>query len=238
MGLTLSAILFAPALAGAQNSGIFIQAGPVLDVRQESTSDFVPSIATLSFGPVAGDLMMPVPSDEQTRTTRERFAPGGSLAVGVFLSPSVSLRVETSFHGKHVSSDETSSTIAGIRTFTQYTNSTTDIAIAAGWHQGSGRTTVTYLGGVVFSRERQETFASATFPSLVIRNVGGRLTQILESETHDETFNTTSYNTGVVAGLDVTVDVSSHFAIVPQLRMVGVSHAWSIRPAVVVRWRP
>ena len=227
-----------PTAAAAQNSGIFIQAGPLLDVLQESTFDGSPTLtASLSFGPIGAGLVGGPPSDEQTRSTRERVAPGGAFALGVFVTPSVSLRVETSFHGQHVSSDETSSASEGTSVLQRRLSSATDFSVAAGWHQGTGRTTISYLAGIVFRREKDESFARFTYPSVVVRSVGGRFVQVVETETTEGSYNATVYDRGVMAGIDVTVNLSDHFAIVPQVRLVGASYSWNVRPGIMMRWR-
>ena len=238
VSLALFAVLL-PSVAAAQNSGVFIQAGPLLDVLQESTFDASSAVsASLSLLPIGGSLFPTGPTDEQFRSTRERFAPGGAVAFGVFVSPSVSLRVEGSFQGNHVSTEETSSVIEAASSLWRNTSSATDISVAAGWHQGNGRTTITYLGGILFSRQKNETFTSFTYPDLILRNVGGRLVQVVEPVTEEDSYTATVYDTGVMAGIDVTVNLSSHLAIVPQVRMVGSSYSWNVRPAVMMRWRP
>ena len=50
-------------------------------------------------------------------------------------------------------------------------------------------------------------------------------------------YTTTIYDTGVMAGLDVTVNFTDHLALVPQVRLTGSSYAWNIRPGVALRWR-
>ena len=106
--------------------------------------------------------------------------------------------------------------------------------MSAGWHQGeSRRVTITYLGGMVFRRQRDET---ATFRSAFTQIVNGQLTEI--PLTDEQTFSSTVYRAGVMAGLDVAINLSQRLAIVPQLRMVTANHDLSVRPAVVMRWRP
>jgi hypothetical protein len=122
--------------------------------------------------------------------------------------------------------------------------STTDIFVAAGWHQGGARrTTITYLGGMVFRRQREDAtlryiLAAPTLPPTIGpppvfgRPVLGPITLF------DEEFGSTSYGAGVMAGVDVAINLSTHFAVVPQVRMVAANHALSVRPGVAMRWRP
>ena len=56
--------------------------------------------------------------------------------------------------------------------------------------------------------------------------------------TEEETYEVTIYDRGVVVGIDAAVDISRHFAVVPQLRMVAAYGSWNVRPAVALRWRP
>ena len=245
------AVLF-PSIAAAQNSGIYIQAGPLLDSLFTSSTDSIPvdvdvirSSTTFTWNDINGDRRFQ-PGEEgppvftglltlETRTSRERFAPGASVAVGVFVTPSVSLRLEGSFQGEHVTTTETTPRLLGMPAETRHAAATTDFFVSAGWHQGeSRRVTITYLGGMVFRRQREET--TATFRSAFTQIVNGRLTEI--PLTDEQTFSSTVYRAGVMAGLDVAINLSQRLAIVPQVRMVTANHDLSVRPAVVMRWRP
>jgi hypothetical protein len=237
IGCALLVVLF-PSASAAQDSGIFIQAGPLLDVLYESSYDASPAIASLTIGLPGGGGVIDPTSVPRTHSNRDRLAPGGAFALGVFVSPSVSLRVETSFQGNHVTTEETSIASESTSSLLRYTTSTTDLTAAAGWHQGTGRTTVSYLAGIVFRRQETDTFARFTYPNVVVRTVGGRPVQVIEPVTTEENYTTTMYDTGLMAGIDVTVNVSSHLAIVPQVRLVGSSYSWSVRPGVLMRWRP
>ena len=107
-----------PSMAAAQNSGIYIQAGPLLDIRLTSSSDSFPVDArsvietstTFTWNDLNGDRIWQ-PGEEgvpvfgglqslESRRSQERFAPGVSVALGVFVAPSVSLRLEGSFSGR------------------------------------------------------------------------------------------------------------------------------------------
>ena len=259
----VSAVLFAvflPSIAAAQNSGVYIQAGPLADFLFTASADGYP-VSPLSSNPtytwndlngdrrwqpgeegslVSTSLSIGFPSFN-TRTSRSRVAPGAAAAIGVFITPSVSLRVEGSFQGEHVTETGTGDLGPSIIFEDRQASSTTDIFVAAGWHQGeSRRTTITYLGGMVFRRQREEATLRYMIdvPSLPTqiglggRPVSGPLTLF------DEEFGATSYSAGVMAGVDVAINLSSHFAVVPQVRMVAANHALSVRPAVSMRWRP
>lgn len=175
-----------------------------------------------------------------SQRAKDRVAPGGIAAVGVLLSAKVSLRLETAFVGDYVTTiaSQSSSFLQSVEG--QDTLSATDFTVAAGWHQGGlRRTTIAYLGGVVFRRARHETLLTTTYRSLnTISPTGSTFTTLPFAGGYDQRFASTSYTTGVTAGVDVAIEVASHVAVVPQVRFVAFDQDWSLRPAVVLRWRP
>lgn len=249
------AVLF-PAIATAQNSGIYVLAGPLLDIRITSSTDSFPidarsvvgSSGTFTWNDINGDRIrqpgeegVPVfggfPSIE-SRRSQERFAPGVSVALGVFVTPSVSLRVEGSFQGAHVTTTEADQLTLAIPAVSRHTASSTDVLVSAGWHQGGSRkVTITYLAGMVFRRQRDESTLTFNYASL-IPTIIGRPTPPGIPQTFEASFGSTMYSAGVMAGLDVGFNLSQHVALVPQLRMVAANHEWGVRPALAVRWRP
>lgn len=254
----LLAVLF-PSIAAAQNSGIYIQAGPLLDTLFTSGADGIPvdggligstvtgSNVTWQWNDINGDrrwqsgeevaTVLPGLSPIQTRESPARFAPGASVAVGVFVTPSISLRLEASFQGERATTTESTPLRLFAPTESRHAVSSTDIFVSAGWHQGeSRRVTITYLGGMVFRRQREET--TLTFNYSVIRTIIGLPTPTVTPQTEEQTFGFTAYSAGVMAGLDVAFNLSQRVAIVPQVRMVTANHDLSVRPAVVMRWRP
>jgi hypothetical protein len=259
----VSAALFAvllPTVAAAQNSGVYIQAGPLADfLFTANAGDFpVSPLSTSSpsytWNDLNGDRRWQPGEDGSAVSTslligfpsfvprsRSRVAPGAAAALGVFITPSVSLRVEGSYQGEHVTETNFSDVRQSITFEDRQATSTTDIFVAAGWHQGeSRRTTITYLGGMVFRRQREEAalryfIGAPTLPSMIGlggQPVFGPLTLF------DEEFGSTSYSAGIMAGVDVSINLSTHFAVVPQVRMVAAGGALSVRPAVSMRWRP
>jgi len=237
--LSIAALaVFFPSAAAAQNSGIFVQAGPLLDVRFDSSYAVGGATASLVGIGVIGGVGGGPPADEQTRTTRERFGPGGSAAIGAFVSPAVSLRVETSFHARHTRTSETSSASERTSSRSEDTTGVTDISIAAAWHKDLGRrTSISYIGGIVFRRQKLEGLSRFTYQDigLVVRD--GRLVQALVDQTNEETYESTYYDRGVLAGIDITVNLTEQFALVPQVRLVAATGSWNLRPAVSLRWR-
>jgi len=238
-----------PSTAAAQNSGIYIQAGPLLDSLFTSGTDgislsgVIGSNVSYVWNDLNGDRIWQ-PGEEgpavpprlttiETRTlSQARFAPGASVAVGVFVTPSVSLRLEGSFQGEHVTSTDSSPLTLLAPTEIRRAAATTDLFVSAGWHQGgSRRVTIAYLAGMVFRRQQEDT-------TLLYRSLFVRPTQAPFPLEFEETFGSTTYSAGVMAGLDVAWNLSQHFAIVPQVRLVAANHAWSVRPGVALRWRP
>jgi hypothetical protein len=232
-------VLSIPSLAGAQGRGVFVQAGPLLDILFESS--FGPEgFATFSAALENSPIIEP-PSDEKTNVTRERLAPGASGAIGVFISPSVSLRVEASFHGRHVANSETSSALRFTRSLHQKTVGITDLSIAATWHQGIGRrTNIDYLGGLLFRRQTNEIYDQVTYPQLFRAEIrDGRPVLVpATTTTLEDRYQSTLYDRGIVAGIDLSIDISEQFSIVPQVRLSAAVGSWNVRPAVSLRWRP
>ena len=260
--LALAALLF-PAEAIAQNHGIFVQAGPLADILFAATSDSSTTAVDSSsstyawfdlngdrrwqpgeeIGPlVSSSLSLGFPAINGARS-KARVTPGAVAALGVFLTPSISLRVEGSYQGEHVSELDDSDLGGLINVEDRQASLMTDIVVAAGWHQGgSRRTTITYLGGMVFRRQREEAALRYSISDRLPPQLGlggtivGGVTGGLGLP-NDE-FSATSYSAGVMTGVDVTIGFSKHLAVVPQVRMVAANHSWSVRPAIAMRWHP
>jgi hypothetical protein len=248
-----------PATATAQNRGIFVQAGPLADFLFSASTDYRTDVDPLSSrsstyswidlngdhrwqpgeeGPlVSSSLSIGLPS---ALSSKSLVAPGASAALGVFITPSISLRVEGSYQGEHGTETGPGDPSQLIRIEDRQSVSTTDVFVAAGWHQGeSRRTTITYLGGMVFRRQRDEAIlryriADGVLPPVI--GLGGAVAGSLGLP--DESLSTTSYGAGIMAGLDVAINFSKHLAMVPQIRMVAANHTLSVRPAIAMRWHP
>jgi hypothetical protein len=224
--------------ASAQSGGIFIQGGPLLDSLTTSSVDSVStrvvsgSGVTYRWNDLNGDRrwqpgeeeeLIPNLTTVETRTQSPRFAPGASASIGVFVTPSISLRVEGSFQGERVTTTESTPLTLFTPAGSRRSVTTADIFVAAGWHQGESRkVALTYLAGMVFRRQREET----------------TLTPATLRQADEVSFGSTLYDAGIMAGVDVTFQLSSRTAIVPQLRLVTANNDLSIRPAVAMRWRP
>jgi hypothetical protein len=236
--------LLVPTTAHAQNRGIFIDAGALAGIRFTPTTDGDPVIfatggsPTYQWNDINGDrLWQPgeevaprLPSTMLDQGSTDRFAPGGSAAIGVRVSPAISLRIEGMFQADYVTDVEPSNPMA---TEVRHTAEISDFAVAAGWHHGSRRATIAYVGGVVFRRQRNETILTSRYGAR-IGTTG--LTFGLLGTPYVQQLSATSYTTGVTAGIDVSVRMTRHLSAVPQLRMVAFNQDWQIRPILAIRW--
>jgi hypothetical protein len=245
----MAAMLYAPS-AAAQNRGIFIQAGPLFDGLFTTTSEAVPAAvgrsSSLAYSwfdlngdrrwqpgeegaPIAGGL----PVIDLARSLERRFVPGVSAAIGVFVTPSVSVRLEGSFQQDHVFTTETTLLTLFTPNASRQAITNTDILVSAAWHQGeSRRVSVAYLAGMVFRRQHHDT--TLTFQYSILPPSGGRPFTVSD----EQHFESTMYDVGIAAGVDVPINISRSVALVPQFRLVAANHEWHVRPAVTLRWRP
>ena len=246
----VATVLFA-ANAAAQSRGIYIQAGALLDSLASSTTGG-PPVTVIDSGPtfrwndLNGDRrwqpgeeesLIPGLTTLETRTSSARFAPGASLALGVFVTPSVSLRLEGSFQGDRVTTTEVTPRTLFTPVATRRAVGIMDMFVSAAWHQGESRkVALTYLAGMVFRRQREDLTMPIWY--IAIPSVGGLPAPSGASVLDEEIFTSTLYSAGVMAGLDVAVSVSPRVAIVPQLRIITANHDFSVRPAIAMRWRP
>jgi hypothetical protein len=226
-----------PTLAAAQHSGIYIQGGPLFDFLTSAGATAYPNISLLAGGGLTWTDVNPVtsilPAGDLGRSGR--WMPGASAAIGVFITPSISLRAEGSFQTDEIRSDET---ISRLGLETRESNTITDVIVAAGWHQGgTRRTTITYLAGMVFRRQHQDTAMTYSFPG-ASRVLDPRMLTPNPFGTTEIEYSSTLYSAGVAAGVDVGIKVSEHVAVVPQFRLIAANYAWSVRPAVALRWQP
>lgn len=229
-----------PSLAAAQNRGIFIQAGPALNIVAES-----------DLGPIVGGVLsvtvdgVPVeatsrPTDDLSTSSSDGGRLGAALGIGVFVTPKVSLRIEGAFSGDRV--DTTTVTSARARTALTSVNRmrSTDLTVSAAWHHGGDRRVgVNYLAGMVFSRTRLSSSYSFTYRTTTVDFVGGRLVERDGEQVIDEDeFETTSFGSGVLVGIDVPIRLAPRWSMVPQFRMSSAGRSWNMRPALTLRWQP
>lgn len=239
MSVALSLLLL-PSLAAAQGSGVFIEAGPLLNIA--SATEFTTSYPGVSMSvPITGGITFAgiVPGDLRSESSSDRMSAGGTLSLGVFVAPSVSLRVEGSFQGAFRRDERVSSALSRTLNTSQNTTHSTDITVAAALHQGAHRTVgINYLAGMVFRRYHTDESYFSSYEQASTSVVNGRLVQTSETMVDEYTVSATGYGAGIMAGLDVPWRISHTVAIVPQFRMVIALGELAIRPAITLRWNP
>lgn len=158
--------------------------------------------------------------------------PAGSIAAGSFMSSRFSVRFETTLPARiHKSSSQSSGggviryTTTRVFDYDQWT-----AAVLVGVHtRGEQRVQVGYLGGLAFVRERTRQTLSTSVTGLPPNIV------YPPSVTTVTLFE---YRPAAAVGVDVAIGIARHVGIVPQLRMLAFTGAFSIRPAIAVRWIP
>lgn len=152
---------------------------------------------------------------------------GGGFAVGTFLGPRVSARLEVALLSE--TALHTESVIGSVETLIvdRYIAGQT-FSLLAGYHPPArGRVQVAYVAGVAFVRLREEFIQQIRregFPPLIPASVDIiQGTQVV-------------YGPTVMVGMDAAVRLSSHLDLVPQVRVTSAS-GLSVRPGVALRWR-
>ncbi len=224
--LTLSAIAL-PASAQPESGTVFIGAGALASLER----------AARTSGPG-------IDSDS------DGTAPGGSLSLGVYLTPRVSARFEWSMTGwlEHENGYDVyplylASALGlgdggrvdpalGQSLFAPYryrsrSRSKTGFALL-GYHLGSRRASVEVMGGMGWvakttrtSYDIQLALAQPLIDSLPFRAGESRYTD---------------YQAVGVAALDAAIGLSDQAAVVPQLRVFASGGGLSLRPGVGIRW--
>src|SRR5262245_46378849 len=104
----------------------------------------------------------------------------------------------------------------------------TGLLALTGYHAPRhARIRLAYLGGVVFLRER--------FRRTAVSNTAG-IPPVIPASSMFSDDTTTTFRPAVAVGFDAEISLTSHVAVVPQLRVVAPSAGLSIRPGVAVRW--
>lgn len=248
------AVAVSPALAFAQR-GLFIDASPLLNVRVIPGTDVYTEIGQAPGGQsfVWNDLNRDgrfQPGEEgapiaqsapvvEFRKTAGRVAPGGSLAIGAFLTRALSVRAEASFVGSQI--ETTVPAPGSIRTLdaperlTSRT-SATDVFVAAAWHfRDTQRLSIAPLAGLAIRRQHDATTTTNEF--LVLQTFNRLPTRASSPFIEESTTATTRYHAGVMAGVELAWHVTRRSDVVPHLRVTRVNSEWNLRPALAFRWR-
>jgi hypothetical protein len=215
---------------------VFVLASINLVGAQDAPRVFVDAGGFFSFEQIANaSILGPLDSDQNASGTTG----GPGLAVGTFLGPRVSLRLETAFPGAvdssyQIGSGLTFSSLDGViqSTSTRVEQETRSCgtSVLVGYHTSRrGSVRLGFLGGVAFVRERQESTFEQTVPGFV---------PLLPVRMLRTSMTVTNYEPAASVGLDADIAVTSHFAVVPQMRVQAMTGWISLRPGVAVRWTP
>jgi len=232
---TLVALVFCMAagsgLASAQThqeAGMFLEGGAFATYQARSHEDIDTNIALTSIA-----------------TSGSSTVPGGTVGVGVFLRPFLSVRADALFEGE---TDESfpPAYLAGLladlpsitRLATQTSHTRTfGVQTLLAYHlASSNRFRLALLGGVSFNRLRTRFSSEFFIPAIPAIPVLPGVTPGRPTQRIDYAFVT--YNRDVVVGLDGELAMGEHFALVPQFRVVGGSGNIRLQPGVSLRWHP
>lgn len=214
-----------------QEQGIFIHAGGLASIDRDGHYVVPPSTApSLALSSDPGGTVG-----------------AGTVGIGVFLRPMLSVRADFTLASEHVSTTTVTETLPstiydlvdlvgfspGTITATSRTkNQGVDLLLA--YHLPSGRRVrIAILGGAAFLRRWSDRVSETSYPpsSTIPPIFAPRQPQ------RDQTVLVT-YPRALVAGLDAEIALNEKLALVPQLRAGGTGGNLSIRPGIVLRWHP
>jgi len=208
-----------------QEEGIFVEGGAFATYEARSHSD---TNLSAVIGIVA-------PTNQNTTV------PGGTVGVGVFLRPFLSVRADALFEGE----SETSLyptylagllvDIPGSTLLAQQEARTRTISVQTllAYHLASTRRMrFAVLGGVSFDRHRTHLGSDVFLPAVpTLPSVGRPIPARFD-------YSVVAYNRELVVGVDGELAMGEHLALVPQFRVVGGNGSIRLQPGVNLRWRP
>jgi hypothetical protein len=227
----LGAACVAPSSAAAQVSAdtgtIFVAAGGFADMRRAPTSE-----------------VQNGPDDDASGT-----AAGGALVLGVYLTPRLSVRAEWSL----------SDTLSLDRNYPIYPYAVEDLVARGfpsglpptsllvpqqtteerdvkaglallGYHLGTGRVSVELLAGLGLVNEQVTTITEIRLPVFP----GGATFPGFPN--YRSEYSTSAHHAVAVVGADAAVSLTTHAALVPQVRVFAVNGALQVRPGLGLRW--
>jgi hypothetical protein len=180
---------------------------------------------------------------------------GGGVAVGTFLAPRVSLRLDAAFPGRVESSysEQTGFAFFGsgltqlLSNRVEETRRERSAAVLLGYHTGRRYgVRLGFLAGVAFIWQ-EATVVQRTFPSIVPLvplppsgsfQVFPSPIDLLPSRLERSETTSTSYRTAPAVGLDADIALGSRFALVPRIRVQAGGGLLSLRPGIALRWIP
>jgi hypothetical protein len=161
------------------------------------------------------------PDDDASGT-----AAGGALTLGVHLTPRLSVRAEWSLSDT-LSLDRNTGVASTSLLVPQQTTEERDIKAGfalLGYHLGAGRASVELLAGLGLVNERVTTITEIQLP--VFPRVPN----------YRNEYSTSSHHPVAVVGADAAVSLTTHAALVPQVRVFAVNGALQVRPGLGLRW--
>ena len=214
-----------------QEEGVFVHGGAFASSELRSHEDID-----------ANGLLAMVEQEPTLVTSGSSTVPGGTVGVGGFLRPFLSVRADALFEGE---SDQSlpaailTSLLADLPTISRPVTQTArtrtfSVQTLLAYHVASStRFRLAVLGGVSFNRQRTRYSSELFIPAIpVLPGVTPtRPTQRID-------YSLVSYTRDVVVGLDGELAMGEHLALVPQFRVVGGSGRIRLQPGVNLRWRP
>jgi hypothetical protein len=221
----LAAACVAPSAAFAQVAAdtgtIFVAAAGFADMRRAPTSEVLNG-----------------PDDDASGTVA-----GGALTLGVHLTPRLSVRAEWSL----------SDTLSLDRNYPFYPYAVEDLVARGfpsglpatsllvpqqtteqrdvkagfallGYHLGAGRASVELLAGLGLVNEQVTTITEIQLPG------------IPRVPNYRSEYSTSAHHAVAVVGADAAVSLTTHAALVPQVRVFAVNGALQVRPGLGLRW--
>jgi hypothetical protein len=230
LSLFCAAACLAPALALAQPAAgtVFVEGGAYADIRR------APSTSATLFG-----------GDDGSGTVA-----GGTLGIGVHLTPRISVRGEWSMTGT-LSIDRDASilpytaedlVLSGLplsllapQQITEERDVKAGFALL-GYHFAAGRTSIELLGGVGLVNERVGTIAELQLPFLSgLPGLPG-LPSLPVGPDYRTEYSQSAHHAVAVLGAGAAVSLAGHAALVPQVRVYVLNGALQVRPGLNLRW--
>lgn len=176
------------------------------------------------------------------------IAAGGSLAVGTWLAPRLTARVEVGWPTTLERSATLSGTFALVNNQTRLLYSSTQttwdqartLSVLLGYHTARHRGwQLGYLAGAVYVSQRLQQRLETRYPEftpggfnpngpVALVNPPREIVDVAEGKRTD-------YAVGLAVGIDADMALGRRFSVVPQVRAIGLRSGLSIRPGVGLR---
>jgi hypothetical protein len=215
----------ASAQVAADTGTVFVGAAGFADMRRAPTSE-----------------VQNGPDDDASGT-----AAGGALTLGVHLTPRLSVRAEWSLSDTlsldrnspvypYAVEDLVTRGLGGLSPsglpstsllVPQQTTEQRDVKAGfalLGYHLGAGRAQIELLAGLGLVNERVTTITEIQLPILP------------RVPNYRNEYSTSAHHAVAVVGADAAVSLTSHAALVPQVRVYALNGALQVRPGLGLRW--